>query len=76
MRSCRSSWPWVGRLRDMDSKRREGKSNVPLYITTVLGLLIYAVGTYAVVEVAGGTDVSSEHGNTPNAVAPGPPADK
>lgn len=51
----------------------ESKSNVPKIILTVVGLAIYAVGTYAVVEVAGGTHVSSADSNTPNATIPGPP---
>ena len=51
-------------------------SDAPKILLTVLGLAIYAVGTYAVVEAAGGTEVSSHYGNTPNATVPGPPAQK
>ena len=51
-------------------------SDTPKIILTVVGLAIYAAGTYAVVEAAGGTDVSGAHGNTPNATVPGPPASK
>ena len=53
---------------------KSGKSNVPLYVAALLGLTVYAVGTYVVVEVAGGTEVSSTDSNTPNGVVPGPPA--
>lgn len=61
----------MGRLRAMKSA-----SDTPKIILTVVGLAIYAAGTYAVVEAAGGTDVSGAHGNTPNATVPGPPASK
>lgn len=54
----------------------KSKSDTPKIILTVVGLAIYAVGTYVVVQVAGGTEVSSHYGNTPNATVPGPPADK
>lgn len=60
----------------MQSDAGKRRSNTPLYLAALIGLAVYAVGTYAVVEVAGGTDVSSGHGNTPNAVVPGPPADR
>ena len=51
----------------------ERKSNVPKIVLTVAGLAFYAIGTYVVVEVAGGTHVSSADSNTPNATVPGPP---
>lgn len=49
------------------------KSNVPLYVGTILGLALYAGGTYVVTEVAGGTEVTETESNTPNGVVPGPP---
>lgn len=49
------------------------KSNVPLYLATLLGLAVYAGGTYAVVQAAGGTEIRPEESNTPNHVVPGPP---
>lgn len=67
-RCCPWFSPWMGRLPSM-----ERKSNVPMIVLTVAGLAFYAVGTYVVVEVAGGTHVSSADSNTPNATVPGPP---
>ena len=52
----------------------ESKSNLMPIVAAILGLAVYAVGTYAVVEVAGGTKISPEESNTPNGVTPGPPA--
>lgn len=49
------------------------KSNVPVIVGAVLGTLVFAVSTYVVVEVAGGTDLSPSYSNTPNGVHPGPP---
>ncbi|MCU1594648.1 MAG: hypothetical protein JWO12_2040 [Frankiales bacterium] len=54
----------------------KSKSNVPMYVATIIGLAVYAVGTYAVVQTAGGTDVTSTDSNTPNGVTVGPPAFK
>ena len=64
----------VGRSRKIGKSGKSGKSNAPLYVAALLGLTLYAVGTYVVVEVAGGTEVSSTDSNTPNGVVPGPPA--
>lgn len=50
-----------------------GKSNIPMFVASILGLVVYTVGTYVVVEVAGGTAVSSTDSNTPNGVTQGPP---
>jgi hypothetical protein len=52
------------------------KSNVPMFVMAVIGLLVYSVGTYVVIEVAGGTGIHSEYSNTPNGVTVGPPAFK
>jgi hypothetical protein len=58
----------------MESKSTgKGKSNVPLYVLTLVGLAIYGATTYIVTEVAGGTGVHADESNTPNAVVPGPP---
>lgn len=54
----------------------EAKSNHKAIAASIIGLVIYAVGTYVVVEVAGGTHLSSNDSNTPNATVPGPPAFK
>ena len=54
----------------------KSKSNVPIYLATIIGVIVYGVGTYAVVEAAGGTDVTSTDSNTPNGVTVGPPAYK
>jgi hypothetical protein len=51
-----------------------GKSNVPVYVLSLVGLAVYAGGTYVVVDQAGGVGVHSEDSNTPNGVMPGPPA--
>jgi hypothetical protein len=55
---------------------KDGKSNVPLYVMTAVGLAIYAATTWIVVDNAGGVGVHSDDSNTPNAVVPGPPAFK
>ena len=52
------------------------KSNVPVIVGAVVGTLLFAVSTYVVVDVAGGTDLSPSYSNTPNGVHPGPPAFK
>lgn len=54
----------------------EAKSNLVPVLATFLGLAVFAGGTYAVVEAAGGTTVSPSYSNTPNGVTPGPPAFK
>jgi hypothetical protein len=54
----------------------ERKSNLPMIVLSVIGLLIYTFGTYIVVDLAGGTKVSPDYSNTPNATVPGPPAFK
>jgi hypothetical protein len=51
----------------------ERRSNVPTVIAAVVGTVVFAVSTYIVVEVAGGTKVESSDSNTPNGVTPGPP---
>lgn len=56
----------------MESKS-SGKSNVPMYVAAIVGLVIYGATTYIVTEVAGGTGVHADESNTPNAVVPGPP---
>lgn len=52
------------------------KSNVPLYVLTLLGLVFYAAVTWVVVDNAGGVGVNSDDSNTPNGVVSGPPAFK
>lgn len=54
----------------------ERKSNVPMYVLTIVGLAFYAAATYVVVDQAGGVGVHADDSNTPNAVVPGPPAFK
>ena len=54
----------------------KSKSNAPLIVGTLVSLAAFSVVTFAVVEQAGGTDVSPDYSNTPNAVVPGPPAFK
>ncbi|MGZ6793189.1 MAG: hypothetical protein ACXVFV_09570 [Mycobacteriales bacterium] len=51
----------------------ESKSNLVPFVVTFLGLAIFAGGTYAVVEAAGGTKVDPAYSNTPNGVTPGAP---
>ena len=51
----------------------ERKSNVPMIVMSVVGTLAFAIGTYAVVEAAGGTEFDPGYSNTPNATVPGPP---
>ena len=51
-------------------------SLVPLIVGTLVGMAVFCVTTYVVVEQAGGTKVESDYSNTPNAVVPGPPAFK
>lgn len=51
----------------------ERKSNVPMYVLTLLGLAIYGATTYVVTEVAGGTGNHADYSNSPNGVVTGPP---
>jgi len=51
----------------------ESKSNLVPIVASILGLAVFTVGTYAVVEVAGGTKISPSYSNTPNGVTPGAP---
>ena len=51
----------------------ERKSNVPMYVMTLVGLAIFAATTYVVVDQAGGVGVHADDSNTPNAVVSGPP---
>lgn len=51
----------------------ERKSSAPMIVGAVLGTLLFAGATYAVVDVAGGTDVSPDYSNTPNGVTPSAP---
>lgn len=44
-----------------------------MVIAALLSTVVFAVGTYYVVEVAGGTKVEADYSNTPNGVTPGPP---
>jgi len=49
------------------------KGNAPRIAAGLVGMLVFAVVTYVVTEVAGGTKVESGYSNTPNGVVPGPP---
>jgi hypothetical protein len=49
------------------------KSNIPMFVLAAIGLAVYGVGTYVIVEVAGGTGIHSDYSNTPNGVTPGAP---
>lgn len=44
-----------------------------LWIGAVLGVVVYSVAVYAVVEQAGGTKLDPGYSNTPNAVVSAPP---
>ena len=46
------------------------------WVTAVLGVVVYSVGVWAVVEQAGGTKIEPDYSNTPNAVTSAPPAFK
>lgn len=52
------------------------RGNTGLILLTTFALLLFAVVTFAVVKAAGGTDLSADYSNTPNATVPGPPAFK
>ncbi len=56
----------------MDSAR-ENKSNAKLVIGALVGIAIFGVSTYVVVDQAGGTKVEPGYSNTPNGVTPGAP---
>ena len=47
-----------------------------LWISAVLGVVVYSVGVWAVTEQAGGTKIEPGYSNTPNAVTSAPPAFK
>jgi hypothetical protein len=49
------------------------KSNAPKWVAAIVGLAVYTVGTYVVVEVAGGTKIEPSESNTPNGVTQAPP---
>lgn len=52
------------------------RSNALTMALTVFALALFAVVTFAVIKAAGGTELSPDYSNTPNAVVPGPPAFK
>jgi hypothetical protein len=54
----------------------ERKSNVPMIVVSVVSTFAFAIGTYVVVEAAGGTKIEPGYSNTPNATIPGPPGVK
>lgn len=60
----------------MASTSTKKKSDAPKWIAAILGLAIYTIGTYVVVEVAGGTKIEPSNSNTPNGVTQAPPAFK
>ena len=43
------------------------------WVIAVLGVIVFSVTTWAVVEQAGGTKVDPGYSNTPNAVTSAPP---
>ena len=43
------------------------------WVIAVVGVIVYSVATWAVVEKAGGTKVEPGYSNTPNAVTSAPP---
>ena len=43
------------------------------WIIAVVGVIVYSVATWAVVEQAGGTKIEPGYSNTPNAVTSAPP---
>jgi peptidoglycan/LPS O-acetylase OafA/YrhL len=49
------------------------KSNAALILAAMVATLLFGGLTYWVVERAGGTKVSADYSNTPNATVPGPP---
>ncbi len=51
----------------------KSKSNVRMIVGACLGIAVYCVATYVVVEQAGGTKVDPAYSNTPNGVTPGAP---
>jgi hypothetical protein len=55
------------------SSTTKPKSNVPVFVMALVGLIVYGVGTYVVVEVAGGTGIKPSYSNTPNGVTAGAP---
>jgi hypothetical protein len=55
------------------SSAAKNKSNVPMLVMAILGITLYGVGTYVVVEVAGGTGIHADYSNTPNGVTAGAP---
>jgi hypothetical protein len=57
----------------MASAAAKKKSNLPMFVVAALGLALYGVGTYVVVEVAGGTGIHADYSNTPNGVTAGAP---
>lgn len=52
----------------------ERTRNAGTILLTLLLVALFAVATFLVVKAAGGTEVSADYSNTPNAVVPGPPA--
>ncbi len=48
-------------------------SNVRVIVGALVGVAVYCVSTYLVVEQAGGTKVEADYSNTPNGVTPGAP---
>lgn len=52
----------------------KNKSDAPKWIAAILGMAIYTVGTYIVVDIAGGTKIEPSYSNTPNGVTKAPPA--
>ncbi len=58
------------------SRTTTSKSNTGVILAAVLGVVVYAVGTYVAVEAAGGTKIEPSYSDTPNGVTVGPPGFK
>ena len=58
------------------SRTTTSKSNTGVILAVVLGVVVYAVGTYVAVEAAGGTKIEPSYSDTPNGVTVGPPGFK
>ena len=57
-------------------QQQSSKNPLPMIVGAVLGLAVFSVSTYVVVEAAGGARVAPGYSNTPNGVTPGAPAFK
>ncbi len=58
------------------SRTTANKGNTGVILAAVLGIVVYAVGTFVAVEAAGGTKIEPTYSNTPNGVTVGAPGFK